>query len=102
LGPAILEAQLFSEVVVTSSSTTETVLSFKLNNDGLAEMLWRSSFKECAGSRSLCPLQEVAVFSGDVFAFRASLQELSVSAGVLQVAKELDATQARAVADLFR
>lgn len=101
LGPAILEAQLFSEVLVTGSSATEVVLSFKLNSDGLAELLWESASAECAGSRKLCPLQEVAVFSGDVFAFRASLQELSVSPGVLQLGTKLDAVRAEKIAQIF-
>lgn len=101
LGPAILEAQLFSEVLVTSSSATDVVLSFKLNRDGLAELLWGSASTECAGSRTLCPLQEVAVFSGDVFAFRAALQELSVSRGVLQLGTKLDAAGAQKIAQLF-
>lgn len=101
LGPAILEAQLFSEVVATSSSATEVALSFKLNSDGLAELLWESASAECAGSRTLCPLQEVAVFSGDVFAFRAALQELAVSPGVLQLGTKLDAVRAQTIAQIF-
>jgi hypothetical protein len=101
LGPAILESQLFSEVLVTNSSATEATLSFRLNSDGLAEMLWQSASTECAGSRDLCPTQELAVFSGDVFAFQASLQDLTVSSQLLQLTTRLKATQARSIAGVF-
>lgn len=101
LGPAVLEAQLFSDVLVTSSSATEVVLSFKFNSDGLAELLWKSAATECESSRPLCPLQEVAVFSGDVFAYSASLQDLSASLGVLQLGTKLDAVRARSIAQVF-
>jgi len=101
LGPAVLEAQLVSDVLITSSSATEVVLSFKFNSDGLADPLWQSASTECAGSRILCPLQEVAVFSGDVFAYSASLQDLAVSLGVLHLGTKLDAVRARSIAQVF-